>query len=62
MMDIEFPVFLAGMGGIAFAELCAAVSEAGGYGTLGMAAHSSEDAASAGAHSRARSRRYDRFA
>jgi enoyl-[acyl-carrier protein] reductase II len=35
--DIEYPIFLAGMGGVAFAEVCAAVSEAGGYGTLGMA-------------------------
>jgi enoyl-[acyl-carrier protein] reductase II len=36
MFDIEVPVFLAGMGGVAYAEICAAVSEAGGYGTLGM--------------------------
>ena len=34
--DIEVPIFLAGMGGVAYAEVCAAVSEAGGYGTLGM--------------------------
>jgi enoyl-[acyl-carrier protein] reductase II len=34
---IDFPVFLAGMGGVAYADICAAVSEAGGYGTLGMA-------------------------
>jgi len=37
MLDIEHPVFLAGMGGVAYAEVCAAVSEAGGFGTLGMA-------------------------
>ena len=37
MLDIEVPVFLAGMGGVAYAEVCAAVSEAGGFGTLGMA-------------------------
>lgn len=37
MFDIEVPIFLAGMGQVAFAEVCAAVSEAGGYGTLGMA-------------------------
>jgi enoyl-[acyl-carrier protein] reductase II len=42
MLDIEVPVFLAGMGGVAFAPLCAAVSEAGGFGTLGMAAASPE--------------------
>jgi enoyl-[acyl-carrier protein] reductase II len=35
---IAHPVFLAGMGEVAFAELVAAVSEAGGYGVLGMAA------------------------
>ena len=35
--EIEVPIFLAGMGGVAHAEVCAAVSEAGGYGTLGMA-------------------------
>jgi len=37
LFEIEHPVFLAGMGGVAYAEVCAAVSEAGGYGTLGMA-------------------------
>ncbi len=37
LFDIEYPVFLAGMGRVAFADVCAAVSEAGGYGTLGMA-------------------------
>jgi enoyl-[acyl-carrier protein] reductase II len=36
LFDIDVPIFLAGMGGVAFAEVCAAVSEAGGYGTLGM--------------------------
>ena len=37
LFEIEHPIFLAGMGQVAFAEVCAAVSEAGGYGTLGMA-------------------------
>ena len=37
LFDIEVPVFLAGMGGVAWAEVCAAVSEAGGFGSLGMA-------------------------
>ncbi len=37
LFDIEHPVFLAGMGEVAYAELCAAVTNAGGYGTLGMA-------------------------
>lgn len=36
MFDIEVPIFLAGMGQVAYAEVCAAVSEAGGFGTLGM--------------------------
>ncbi|MGB0620318.1 MAG: NAD(P)H-dependent flavin oxidoreductase [Myxococcota bacterium] len=38
LLDIEVPLFLAGMGGVAYADVCAAVSEAGGFGTLGMAA------------------------
>lgn len=37
LLGIEHPVLLAGMGGVAYAELCAAVSNAGGFGTLGMA-------------------------
>lgn len=36
-LGIQVPIFLAGMGGVAYAEVCAAVSEAGGFGTLGMA-------------------------
>ncbi len=42
LFEIEYPVFLAGMGRVAYADVCAAVSEAGGYGTLGMAAASPE--------------------
>ena len=37
LLEIDVPIFLAGMGGVAYAEVCAAVSEAGGFGTLGMA-------------------------
>lgn len=37
MLGIEHPVMLAGMGGVSYAEVTAAVSEAGGFGTLGMA-------------------------
>jgi len=37
LFAIDHPIFLAGMGQVAYAEVCAAVSEAGGYGTLGMA-------------------------
>jgi enoyl-[acyl-carrier protein] reductase II len=39
-LGIEFPILLAGMGGVAYADVCAAVSEAGGFGTLGMASES----------------------
>ncbi len=42
LFGIEFPIVSAGMGGIACAELAAAVSEAGGLGTLGLAALSRE--------------------
>ena len=36
MFGIQYPIFLAGMGQVAYAEVCAAVSEAGGFGALGM--------------------------
>jgi enoyl-[acyl-carrier protein] reductase II len=41
-LGIEVPIFLAGMGGVAYADVCAAVSAAGGFGTLGMAAEPPE--------------------
>lgn len=37
MLQIDHPIMLAGMGGVSYAEVCAAVSNAGGYGCLGMA-------------------------
>lgn len=37
LLKVEHPIMLAGMGGVSFAELAAAVSNAGGYGVLGMA-------------------------
>jgi enoyl-[acyl-carrier protein] reductase II len=37
LLNIEKPIMLAGMGGVSYAELVAAVSKAGGYGCLGMA-------------------------
>lgn len=43
MLGIEYPILLAGMGGVSYAELAAAVSNAGGFGTLGMAGRSTED-------------------
>lgn len=36
-LGIEHPVMLAGMGGVSYHQLVAAVSEAGGFGTLGAA-------------------------
>jgi NAD(P)H-dependent flavin oxidoreductase YrpB (nitropropane dioxygenase family) len=37
LLEIEYPLIAAGMGGIALAELAAAVSEAGALGTIGLA-------------------------
>ena len=37
LLGVAHPVLLAGMGGVSFAEVCAAVSVAGGFGSLGMA-------------------------
>jgi enoyl-[acyl-carrier protein] reductase II len=35
VLEIEHPVMLAGMGGVSYSELVAAVSEAGGFGCMG---------------------------
>ena len=37
MLNIRHPIMLAGMGGVSYAEVCAAMCNAGGYGVLGMA-------------------------
>jgi enoyl-[acyl-carrier protein] reductase II len=37
LLGVEHPILLAGMGGVSYAELAAAVSNAGGFGVLGMA-------------------------
>jgi enoyl-[acyl-carrier protein] reductase II len=42
MLGIEHPVMLAGMGGVSYHQLVAAVSAAGGIGTIGAATMSSE--------------------
>jgi enoyl-[acyl-carrier protein] reductase II len=42
VLDIEHPVMLAGMGGVSYAPLVAAVSEAGGFGCLGASTMSQE--------------------
>ena len=45
LLDIDVPVMLAGMGGVAYSALTAAVSNAGGYGCLGASTMSSEQLA-----------------
>ena len=42
LLGCDLPVLLAGMGGVARAELVAAVAQAGGYGILGMVRESPE--------------------
>jgi len=42
MLHIEHPIMLAGMGGVSYSALAAAVSNAGGYGCLGASTMSSE--------------------
>ena len=43
MLGIKYPIMLAGMGGVSYGELAAAVSSAGGFGTLGMAGRSPDE-------------------
>jgi enoyl-[acyl-carrier protein] reductase II len=43
LLDIEHPVMLAGMGGVSYHRLVAAVSEAGGIGTLGASTMSADE-------------------
>ncbi len=45
LLQIEHPVMLAGMGGVSYHELAAAVSNAGGIGTIGAAPLSAEEMA-----------------
>jgi len=42
LLGIEHPVLLAGMGGVSYAELVSAVSEAGGFGTVGASSMRAE--------------------
>jgi enoyl-[acyl-carrier protein] reductase II len=42
ILDIEHPVMLAGMGGVSYHQVVAAVSEAGGFGCLGASTMSTE--------------------
>ena len=57
LFGIEFPIISAGMGGVAGAELAAAVSEAGGLGTLGLAAFGREGIRNEIAAARVRTRK-----
>jgi len=45
MLGIEHPIMLAGMGGVSYSALVAAVSNAGGYGCMGASTMSSEQMA-----------------
>ena len=45
LLGVKHPVLLAGMGGVSYAEVCAAVSQAGGFGSLGMAGVAPRDIA-----------------
>src|ERR1700732_3305583 len=42
LFGVEYPLVSAGMGGVALAELAAAVSNAGGIGTIGLAGFTPE--------------------
>ena len=42
LLGIEYPVMLAGMGGVSYSELAAAVSAAGGFGCLGASTMGNE--------------------
>lgn len=42
LLGVKHPIMLAGMGGVSYGELVAAVSNAGGYGVLGMAGRTPE--------------------
>jgi enoyl-[acyl-carrier protein] reductase II len=46
LLKVEHPIMLAGMGGVSYAHLTAAVSDAGGYGCLGASTMSSAQLAS----------------
>ena len=45
ILNIDVPVMLAGMGGVSYSELAAAVSNAGAYGCLGASTMSSDELA-----------------
>lgn len=43
LLGVEYPIMLAGMGGVSYHRLAAAVSEAGGFGCLGAGAMSASE-------------------
>src|ERR1700722_12662007 len=45
LLGVERPVMLAGMGGVSYSALAAAVSNAGGYGCLGASTMTSDELA-----------------
>lgn len=53
LLKIDHPVMLAGMGGVSYSALAAAVSNAGGYGCLGASTMSTAQLAEEIAHTRA---------
>jgi enoyl-[acyl-carrier protein] reductase II len=53
LLGIEHPIMLAGMGGVSYSDLAAAVSNAGGYGCLGASTMSSAQLADEVAATRA---------
>lgn len=57
LFGLEYPIISAGMGGVALAELAAAVSEAGGLGTIGLAAFGREGIHNEIAAARSRTRK-----
>lgn len=57
LLGCDHPVLLAGMGGVARSELCAAVAEAGGFGMIGMVRETAEFIAAEVAAVRARTKR-----
>ncbi len=53
LLGVEHPIMLAGMGGVSYSQLAAAVSNAGGFGTLGASTMSAEQMAAEIAATRA---------
>ncbi|MEN9855590.1 MAG: hypothetical protein RL186_799 [Pseudomonadota bacterium] len=43
LLGIRHPIMLAGMGGVSYSGVCAAVTQAGGFGCLGMAGRSPKE-------------------